>query len=335
MAILQQCIKQLSEGKNLTSEQTEQALTLILDGQASPSTISAFLMGLRVKGETVPELLGCAKVLRSHRLIVEPQAKELVDTCGTGGDGSHSINISTIASLLVASCGVPVAKHGNRSVSSKCGSGDLLEALGIPLLKDPQEVAQQIDQIGYGFLFAPHFHPSLHHVTPIRRELKIRTIFNLMGPLANPANAPYQVLGVFSPRWVEPIAQLTAKIGLKRVLVVHGEGGIDELTLYGENRVALMQDGQVETFTFKAQDHKLPPCQPSDLDGGDPQFNAAIAEKILLGERSPRADTVYLNAGAALYVGGRADSIAEGFEFVAQKVREGKPKELLERLRNS
>lgn len=324
MEAIREAIKKVIVEKDLSAEEAELAMGDILSGAATPAQIGAFLAALRVKGETTPEILGCARAMRASATPVLPRTGDLVDTCGTGGDMSGTFNISTIAAFVVAGAGVPVAKHGNRSVSSMCGSADMLEALGVEIALGPERVAHCIDEVGIGFLFAPKYHPAMAHAVGPRRELGVRTIFNVLGPLTNPAPVAYQVMGVFDPALTEPLASVMYRLGLRRSMVVHGHGGLDELSTTGPNRVSEMGDDGVHTRTLDPRDLGLPRATHEDLLGGDAQHNAAIAERVLSGDRGPKRDVVVLNAAAALYVAGAAPSLADGLRLAEESIDAGK-----------
>ena len=300
--------------QNLTENQAEEAMQVIMTGQATPAQIGGYLVALRMKGETVAEIVGSARAMRAQaaRIPLTPAgedtgkyADELLDTAGTGGDGAHTINISTAAAFVIAGAGRRVAKHGNRAASSRCGSADVLGALGVNLDLVPEQVAECIDRVGIGFLFAPRFHPAMRHAIGPRRELAQRTIFNLLGPLTNPAGATQQLIGVYDLALTHPLAEVLGGLGARAAVVVHGHGGLDELTTSGPNRVSHLKDGQVTTFELDpASFDGLRSASKEDLRGGDPPENAAAMRAILSGEdRSPRRDVVLLNAAAALAAG--------------------------------
>jgi len=333
MTPLVEAIGLLAEGQPLPRELTRAAVRTIVDGEADEVQLGAFLLGLRQKGETLDELVGCALALREVAIPVRPQRTPLVDTCGTGGDGSSSLNLSTLAGLVAAACGVTVAKHGNRSVSSQCGSADLLEALGVPLLQEPERAAACIDALGFGFLFAPYFHPATARVAGARRSLRIRTVFNLLGPLLNPAGAQVQLIGVYSGRWLEPVARLAAEMGSQACLVVHGEGGMDELTLHGPTQAVLWKDGDLRHLELDARYAGLDPGRLEDLAGGTPAENARRSQAILQGEPDPAADAVAYSAGACLWLAGRAENLRDGVAQAYQQLAAGAGWELVERLK--
>jgi anthranilate phosphoribosyltransferase len=304
--MLKPYIAKVMNRQDLTSAEAEEAMNIIMTGQATQAQIGAYLTALRMKGETVAEITGSAKAMRTQaspipHLSGERSGDPLLDTAGTGGDGAHTFNISTTAAFVIAGAGRRVAKHGNRAASSQCGSADVLGALGVNLDLTPEQVAQCIRRVGIGFLFAPKFHPAMRHAIGPRRELGQRTIFNLLGPLTNPAGATHQLIGVYDRRLTHPIAEVIGALGGQAAFVVHGAGGLDELTTRGANQISRLQDGRVVTFELNASSLGLRPSAPGDLDGGDPAVNAVMLRAILSGEdRSPRRDVVLLNAAAAL-----------------------------------
>ncbi len=302
--MLQPYIAKLLQHQDLTADEAEEAMQIIMTGQATPAQIGGYLVALRMKCETVEEIVGSARAMRAQASRVEvtlDDGQPLVDTAGTGGDGAHTFNISTAAAFVIAGAGHKVAKHGNRAASSRCGSADVLGALGLNLDLTPEQVGACIEQVGIGFLFAPKFHPAMKHAIGPRRELGQRTIFNILGPLTNPAGATHQLIGVYDPALTEPLAEVLGALGGKAAFVVHGYGGLDELTTGGPNRVSCLKDGQVSTFELDTADLGLRPARPEDLCGGEPEENARILRSILANEdRSPRRDVVLLNAAAAL-----------------------------------
>jgi len=328
-------IRTLTDGADLTAEEAHAAMMQVMSAEATPAQIAGFLIALRMKGETPEEIAGCARAMRAHVTPAVPTRHDLVDTCGTGGDGAETFNISTAAALVAAAGGAAVAKHGNRAVSSRCGSADVLEALGVRIDLSPADVAACVDEVGFGFLFAQAHHPAMRHAGPVRRELAVRTVFNLLGPLTNPAGARRQVIGVYSAGLVEPIAHVLVQLGAEHALVVHGAGGVDELTPVGDNLVAEVRDGSVRTFTLDP--HELStgavPATPDDLKvGGEPAENAAIIRTVLDGERGPRRDAVVLNAGAALLVAGLADDLEAGIDRAVEAIDSGAATGTLDRL---
>jgi anthranilate phosphoribosyltransferase len=326
-ADLKPLLAQVAAGRSLSEAEAEAAFDIIMSGNATPSQIGAFLMALRVRGETVEEIAGAARIMRAKAVAVEAPPGT-IDTCGTGGDSSGSFNISTASALVVAGCGVPVAKHGNRALSSESGSADVLKALGVNIDADFGIVHRCLWEIGLGFLMAPRHHSATRHVAPARIELGTRTIFNLLGPLSSPAKAPRQLVGVFAPEWVRPMAEVLGRLGSERAWVVHGSG-LDELTTAGVTTVAALEGGKVETFEVIAQDVGLPAARLEDLRGGEPQHNARLMRDLLAGTGGALRDIVLLNSGAALLVAGRAASLEEGIELAAQSLDSGAARRVL------
>lgn len=332
--MIQAAITKILEGADLDESEAYKAMEAIMGGRASPVQIGAFLTALKMKGESVAEIAGSAKAMRHAALTLGPFDGPLVDTCGTGGDHKGTFNISTTAAFVVAGAGVKVAKHGNRSVTSRCGSVDLLEGLGVAVDLPPDAVALSIEQVGIGFLFAPSFHPAMRHAAGPRRELGFRTIFNLLGPLTNPAGAKAQVMGVFDERWVEPLARVLGRLGTERALVVHGSDGLDEITLFGPTVAAELQGGEVTTQVIEPQALGLEKLQdPEAIRGGDVEANVAITRSVLRGEPGPPRQIVLANAGAAIYCAGEASSLPEGVERAATSIDSGAASEALEKLK--
>jgi anthranilate phosphoribosyltransferase len=331
---IKEAIAKLMERQDLSEAEAEAVMTQIMEGQLTPAQIGAFLTALRMKGETVDEIVGCARAMRRSAIAVRPRRTDrLVDTCGTGGDGAGTFNISTTAAFVVAGAGQPVAKHGNRSISSQCGSADVLEALGVNLELSPDRIAACVDEVGIGFLFAPKLHPAMKHAVGPRRELGVRTIFNLLGPLTNPAGASAQVLGVYDPALTEPLARVLGELGGAAAFVVHSADGLDELTTTGPNRVSRLRSGCVETTTLDPADLGFPRPRLADLQGGSAQENAAITRGILSGViNGPCRDVVVLNAAAALVAGGRAGSLPQGIRLADQSIDSGAARRALDRL---
>ena len=319
--------------ENLSSEQASAALDEILDGGAPASLVSALLVALRMKGEAVEEVVGFARALRRRALRVEcgEDPRPLIDTCGTGGDSAGTFNISTAAAFVVAGAGARVAKHGNRSISSHCGSADVLEELGAKLDPAPAEVARAVNEIGIGFLFAPAFHPAMRQVQPVRTELKMRTIFNLLGPLANPAGAPVQVVGVFDERVVDLVAAALAQLGMRRGMVVHGGDGLDEVTTTGPTTVAEIAGGKVSRRTWFPEDFGVERSTGEQLAGGDRHQNAAIVRAVLGGEKGPPRDIVLVNAAAALIAADLAPDPAAAMRLAGESIDSGQALEKLTR----
>ncbi len=320
-------------GHDLGRDETEELFGLLMDGGLSDPLKAALLVALRMKGETPAEIAGAAAAMR-RRVIAIPHRREgVVDTCGTGGDGRGTFNISTAAALVAAAAGVPVAKHGNRSVSSRSGSADVLAALGVAIEVEPETAAAALEQVGIAFLFAPRLHPAMREVMPVRRELGMRTIFNVLGPLTNPAGARRQVMGVYARELVERLARVLAELGAEHALVVHGEDGLDEITTTGRTWVAEVRDGEVRLAVLEPEALGLPRARLADLAGGTPEENAATMERVLGGEAGAIADVVAANAGAALYVAGRVATLPEGVAAAREVLASGKAAAKLEELR--
>jgi anthranilate phosphoribosyltransferase len=325
--MIRQAISKLLDNQSLTAEQAEGVMDQVMQGEATPAQIAGFLVALRVKGETVDEITGCARAMRRAAVRVIPQHDDLIDTCGTGGDGAGTFNISTTAAFVAAGAGLRVAKHGNRSVSSRSGSADVLTALGVNLDLSPEQVAACLDETGIGFLYAPKLHPAMRYAIGPRRELGVRTVFNVLGPLTNPAGAQAQLLGVYGPALTETMARVLRDLGSRAAYVVHGHGGLDELTTTGPNRVSrfgLDAGRGVVTETLDPQALGFAVAQPDDLLGGEPEQNARITRDVLAGQdHSPRRDVVLLNAGAALHVGGLAGDLQAGIALAQKSIDEG------------
>ena len=320
--------------ENLSASEAQAVMDLILTGQASTPLIAAFLVALRMKGETPDELLGFARAMRAKAVPVRPElnGEPLIDTCGTGGDGSCTFNVSTVSALVVAGAGVKVAKHGNRSISSQCGSADILEALGVRIDLTPELIGRSIREVGIGFLFAPAIHPAVKNAQPARVELKLRTAFNLLGPLTNPAGATAQLVGAPSVRAAELMAEALAALGLARGYVVHGLDGLDEITTTGETFVLEICGGAIAHQTFTPEEFGLRRAKPEDLKGAGREENCAIARAILAGEKGPKRDIVLLNAGAALNICGRAEDLRAGIRLAAVSIDSGAAAQKLEEL---
>lgn len=330
--MLKSVIQSLVRKENLSQKTARAAMERIMQGEATAAQIGGFLVALRMKGEAPSEISGFAQAMRQHALPLMCKG-ELLDTCGTGGDGAGTFNISTTVAFVVAACGLPVAKHGNRAISSKSGSADLLSALGIRIDLEPDQVAFCIEKAGIGFLYAPTFHRAMRHAAGPRLELGMRTVFNLLGPLTNPAEPAYQAVGVWDRDLVSVIAQVLRDLGAKGAMVFHGEGGLDELSLAGGNLVAELVKGQIKNYTLFPQDAGLNPASLRELAGGTPQENAAITQKVLAGERGPRRDVVLLNAAALLKVAGVVNDWKEGVAMAAQAIDSGNAMGRLEALR--
>ncbi|PJA33139.1 MAG: anthranilate phosphoribosyltransferase [Zetaproteobacteria bacterium CG_4_9_14_3_um_filter_53_7] len=318
-------IRQLQSDEHICGRLAELVFTEIMAGEATPAQIAAILMGLSIRGETPEVVAGAARAMRAASTKIKPKATGLIDTCGTGGDGAKTFNISTAVSMVVAACGVPVAKHGNRAMSSKSGAADVLEALGLNLNISPEKVAECIDATGIGFLFAQSLHPAMKHAGPVRRELGIRTVFNLLGPLTNPAAAEYQVLGVFAKDKLELVAGALSQLGSKRALVVHGRDGLDEITTTDITDAILIQAGEEPIcFEIDPAAFGMPYARPESLAGDDATTNAEILKHIFAGQQGAGRDIVLLNAGAALWVAGKVNGIGEGIAMAAQAIDSGK-----------
>jgi len=321
---IQHAINKLAQRLDLSEPEAEAAMDEIMSGAATPAQIGGYLMALRFKGETVAEITGSARSMRRAANHPPVNVAGLIDTCGTGGDGANTFNISTTVAFVVAGAGLPVAKHGNRSVSSKSGSADVLGALGVNLNLTPEQVGHCIDAIGIGFLFAPAFHPAMKHSIAPRRELAVRTLFNLLGPLTNPAGARRQLMGVYDPALTEPLALVLCELGGEAAFVVHGDGGLDELTISGPNRVSELREGQVHTYTLDPRKYGFAPCDPSELAGGDPAHNAQITRAILENQMNgAKRAVVLLNAAAGIVAGGRAADIEQGINMAQYSLDSG------------
>jgi anthranilate phosphoribosyltransferase len=331
--VIQPALEALLVPRDLSREESREAMGAIMSGEATPAQIGGFLIALRLKGETPDEIAGFAEAIRGHVLAVHPQRDDLVDTAGTGGDGQATINISTAAALVAAAAGAGVAKHGNRAVSSASGSADVLEALGFQLELPPDRIALSIDELGFGFLFAPTHHPAMKHAAPVRRELATRTVFNVLGPLTNPAGARAQVVGVYDPALVRTIAEVLARLGARRAFVVHGAFGIDELSPAGPNLVCEVVDGEVREREVDPQALGLRRCRPDELRGGSPSENAAVIRAVFSGrEQGAKRDAILLNAAGAIAAGGHADDLRDGLEVAREAVDSGAAAERLEAL---
>jgi anthranilate phosphoribosyltransferase len=327
---LKSLLAHVAQGRSLSESEAVAAFDIIMSGNATPSQMGAFLMALRLRGETVEEITGAARIMREKAIGIDAPAGT-IDTCGTGGDSSGSFNISTASALVVAACGVPVAKHGNRALSSKSGSADVLTALGVNIDADLAIVRECLWEIGIGFLMAPRHHSATRHVAPTRVELGTRTIFNLLGPLSSPAKAPRQLVGVFAPEWVRPMAEVLGRLGSERAWVVHG-AGLDELTITGATTVAALDDGKLETFEVTPEDFGLPRARLEDIKGGEPQHNARLMEDLLAGTGGPLRDVVLLNSGAALLIAGRVTTVEAGIELAAKSLDSGAARRVLQQL---
>lgn len=325
-------LEKIQRRHDLTTEEAAAAMAAVMEGRATPAQLGGLLVGLRLKGERPAEIVGFARTMREHAVKLSRHFDDVFDTCGTGGDGGGTFNVSSLVALVVASCGVRVAKHGNRSVSSRCGSADVFEALGVTVSAGPEVVERCLDEVGLAFLFAPRFHPSMRHAAETRRDLGIRTAFNLLGPLTNPAGATRQLVGVPRPEMTELVAHALARLGSTRAWVVHGADGIDEISTCGYTKVSECRRGFVHTFYVHPSDVGLAKAEPADLAGGDAATNAGIARSVLAGAAGPARDIVVFNAGAALLVAGRAATLHEGMLCAGAAIDEGAAQRTLERL---
>jgi anthranilate phosphoribosyltransferase len=341
--IITEAVRALVDRRDLSRIEAAAAMEAIMSGAATNAQVAAFLTALRMKGETVEELIGFAQVMRQKAVRIRVHDDEvaaltgtdremLIDTCGTGGDATGTFNVSTATAFVVAGAGLKVAKHGNRSVSSLCGSADVVETLGINLDLTPPKVARCIEEVGIGFLYAPLLHTAMKHVMPVRREMAIRTVFNMLGPLTNPASANAQVIGVYSVALTEPLARVLAELGTIRAFVVHGADNLDEISNTGESRVAEVREGLVRSYTVRPEDFGLPRATIGELMGGDREENARIIGAILAGEAGPKRDIVLMNAAAALVAGGKARDLKEGVGLAAQAIDSGAALRKLEAL---
>ena len=329
---VQTALSRVVGGGGLSDGEARAAFEAIMDGRVAPARLAAFLVALRMRGETVSEIAEFARVMRERATPVRCGARVILDTCGTGGDGAGTFNISTLAAFVVAAAGVVVAKHGNRSVSSRCGSADLLQGLGIRVEVPVATVERCLEEVGIGFLYAPALHDAMRHAAPVRRELGVRTVFNLLGPLINPAGARHQLLGVYDPARLGPLAEVLRALGSERALVVHG-GGLDEITLHATTQIAELRDGRVVLGSLAPEEAGLGRARLQDLQGGDVEQNVAIARGVLEGSRGPRRDVVLLNAAAALRVAGKAGDLREGVSLAAAAIDSGGALRLVDRLR--
>jgi anthranilate phosphoribosyltransferase len=325
-------LKLIVQGVHLDENQMAEVMTDLFSGNLTDSQIGALMGALATKGETNEELAGAARAMRRKAYRIQSSAGTVVDTCGTGGDGANTFNISTTTAFVVAGCDVTVAKHGNRSVSSKCGSADVLEALGVRLDVDPELVEEAVEEIGIGFLFAPLYHSAMRFAMTARKEVGLRSIFNMLGPLTNPAGANCQIIGVYAPELTEMFAHTLRLLGSRHAYVVHGHDGLDEISVCAATRVSELKDGQVRTFNLNPEDYFNRLADPGDLAGGDPALNADITRRILDGEPGPRRDVVLLNAAAALTAADKAGDFSEGLKLAEQAIDSGKARAKLDAL---
>ena len=331
--MIRETIQKVVDGHDLTERETVDTMNEIMSGEATPAQVASFITALRIKGETIEEITGAARVMREKSTKIHTKQPFAVDTCGTGGDGSHSFNISTTAAFVVAGTGIPVAKHGNRAASSQSGSADVLKALGVNIEIGPEQVGACIDDAGIGFLFAVTLHGAMKYAIGPRREIGIRTIFNVLGPLTNPAGTQAQVIGVYAPALTRPLANVLKNLGSQRAFIVHGGDGLDEITTTTTTQVSELADGAVNTYTLDPTELGIPTAQPSDLKGGTPEENAEMTLSVLKGEKGPKRDIVLLNAAAAIVAGGKADDITAGLAAAAESIDSGQALEKLEGLK--
>lgn len=330
--MIKEALSKVVSGNDLTMAEARDVMTEIMQGQATQAQIGAFLTALRMKGETADEITGCAQAMRESAVRVTPRQGMLVDTCGTGGDSTGTFNISTTVAFVAAGAGLAVAKHGNRSVSSQCGSADLLQALGVNLELNAEQVARCIDEVGIGFLFAPLLHPAMKHAVGPRKEIGLRTIFNILGPLSNPAGAKRQLLGVYDGSLTEVMAEVLRALGAEHAFVVHGADGLDELSVTGSNRISQLRDGRVETYDLDPQQLGLARANIGDLAGGTADDNAAITKALLDGERGPKRDVVLLNTAAVLVAGDKAADFGDALTLAAESIDSGNARRKLDQL---
>ena len=326
--MIQQAIYKVLNRENLSLEMTKDVMDEIMSGNATNAQIASFITALRMKGETIDEITACAMIMRKYGLKVKHEG-DVLDIVGTGGDEAFTFNISTVSSILISAAGIPVAKHGNRSVSSKCGSADVLEALGVKIDISVEKSEQILKEIGICFLFAPLYHSSMKYAAPVRRELGVRTIFNILGPLSSPADANLQLLGVYDENLVEPMARVLANLGVKRAMVVHGHDGLDEVSLSAKTTVCEVNGGQVNSFFLDPHQFGFEYCKPEDLIGGDPALNAQIARSILSGDKGPKRDIVLLNSAVCLYMSYNNITLRECVKLAAKTIDSGKAMEQL------
>jgi anthranilate phosphoribosyltransferase len=330
--VIKEVLAKLADRVDLSAQEAETVMLEIMDGATTSAQIAAYLMGLRQKGETVAEVVGSVHAMRARATRIRVGASIVVDTCGTGGDGAETFNISTIAALVVAGAGITVAKHGNRSVSSRSGSADVLSMLGVKIDLDPIRVADCIDEVGIGFLFAPLYHGAMKHCADVRHEMGIRTILNVLGPLANPAGATHQVLGVYDVKWTETLGRVLLELGSQHCFVLHGLDGLDEITLSDRTKIAEGKSGVVSSYFIAPEDFEVPRVARKEVAGGSPQDNARIAREILQGRKGPKRDIVCLNAAPALVAGQKAKTLKDGFRLAQQVIDSGAAAEKLNRL---
>ena len=331
--MIRETIQKVVDGHDLTECETVDTMNEIMSGEATPAQVASFITALRIKGETIEEITGAARVMREKSTKIHTKHPFVIDTCGTGGDGAHTFNISTTSAFVVAGTGIPVAKHGNRAASSQSGGADVLKALGVNIEIGPEQVGACINDVGIGFLFAVTLHGAMRYAIGPRQEIGIRTIFNALGPLTNPAGAQAQVLGVYTPALTEPLAHVLKNFGTHRAFVVHGGDGLDEITTTTTTQVSELVGGEVNTYTLNPTELGIPTAQPSDLKGGAPEENAEMTLSVLRGEKGPKRDIVLLNAAAAIVAGGKAADISAGIAAAAESIDSGRALEKLEGLK--
>jgi len=330
--MIKNAIAKIVNGEDLTFEESYFTMKQIMSGEADQAQIAGFLVGLRMKGETPHEIAGCAKAMVEKAIKIDFDDENLIDTCGTGGDEVGTFNISTASAIVASACGAKVAKHGNRAVSSKCGSADVLKELGVNIELSPQEAKKCLEEIGIAFIYAPLYHTAMKHAGPVRQALGIRTIFNILGPLTNPAQAKRQIIGVFSESLTEKIALVLKELRKKHALVVHGAGGIDEISISGHTKISELKNGEVKTYEINPEEFGFKKWDLNLILGADAKTNAEIIKKIFEGEKGPQRDVVLLNSGAAVYIAGLADSIQDGIKIAQEAIDSGKAKKKLEEL---
>lgn len=321
--MIQQAINNIVSGRHLTFGESSSVMDEIMTGSATPSQFGAFVTGLRLKGETSEEIAGMASVMQEKALTVEAEST-IIDTCGTGGDGSQTINISTIAAFVTVGAGLKVAKHGNRAITSSCGSADVLEAAGVKIDLGPEGVKQCINEVGMGFMFAPIFHPAMRFAGPLRREIGIRTVFNILGPLTNPARAKNQVLGIADPSLGLKMAEVLKRLGCLHALIVHGNDGLDEISISGPSQIWELKSGEIYEYTIAPEDFGIQQASSDEIRGGVAEENVEVMHKVLSGEHGPKRDIVLLNAAAAITAGNQADSLAEGLVIAQESIDSGR-----------
>ncbi|KXA97338.1 anthranilate phosphoribosyltransferase [candidate division MSBL1 archaeon SCGC-AAA259J03] len=333
MNSLPSAIEKLVKKRDFGPREAKESMRQIMSGRATPAQIGAFLTALRIKGETPTEIASFARTMRSFAHTIQPKVDDtLVDTCGTGGDEINTFNISTSAMFVAAGAGVPIAKHGNRSVTSKSGSADILEALGVNIDSPPEKVEKTIEEIGVGFMFAPNFHKAMKHAVGPRKEIEMRTVFNVLGPLTNPAGAEAQVMGVYDPDLTEKMAKVLKKLDCRKAMVVHGLDGLDEISILGKTKISQLSNDKIQTYTVEPEKFDIPRTQPEEIAGGNPRENAKTLLKLLKGEEGPKADIISLNAAAAIFVGGKAASLEEGIKIAKNVLVSGRGYEKLVQL---